>query len=168
MSDSKRKEQKNFGWRRLLSICVAVILAGAMFYAIPFGDAAYADTNAGPAAQADKTGAGTGGDINTNDPTAYIRALGEDNVEVSVQTDPQTSASVVTVQLKKNIILDEPIKLVMATSGDRVIFDLNSHTMTGPAGKSTKYFRNSAINRLDQLLSLRRITAFSRTVQESL
>ena len=75
------------------------------------------------------TDSAPGGTIASNNNTAAINAFGSGNVTVS-----DYSNKTLTITLNNDITLNSPIRIVKGASGDKVIINLNGHTITGKAG----------------------------------
>ncbi|MBQ3281458.1 MAG: fibronectin type III domain-containing protein [Eubacterium sp.] len=92
----------------VLAAALAVILAGAAV--------AYAESSA------------QGGTVHSNSVADAEDALGKENASVSI------SGSTLTITLSDDVVLGRPLRFVKGAAGDRVVLDLDGHSLTGAAG----------------------------------
>lgn len=74
--------------------------------------------------------AATGGEVVSNDASTARTAFGSSNVDASYDTSKKT----LTIALKENVTLSNPVVFKRGTSGDKVVLNLAGHTITGKAG----------------------------------
>ena len=73
-----------------------------------------------------------GGAAASNEPDQFLAALGSSNADaISTNTEDKT---VTTITLQNDIVLADPLRITLGSVGDKVILDLNGHTITGKEG----------------------------------
>ncbi len=106
----------------MLSFILAIALTVTM---MPWlggtGSMVYAETATAP-----------GGTIASNSETDATEVFGSGNVTVSKGTG--SNSNVMTITLNSDITLDAAVKLTMGAAGDKVVLNLNNHTIKGAAG----------------------------------